>query len=71
MLEKGVELMGLAFMTVFAVLTVSAVLESILPSFRFIYKIQDKEATVTVLAVVVVSVVTATPLKPSLPFPTS
>ena len=47
------------------VLTVSTVLESTLPSFRLSYKIQDKEATVTVLAVsavVAVSVVTATPL---------
>ena len=39
---------------------------STLPSFCRSYKIQDKEATVTVLAVlavVAVSVVTATPLK--------
>ena len=55
-------------MTVLAALTVSAVLESTLPSFRLAYKMQDKEATVTilmvlaVLAVVAVSVVTATPV---------
>ena len=54
-------------MTVLAVSTVSAVLQSTLPSFHLSYKIQDKEATVTVLtvlavsAVVAVSVVTATP----------
>ena len=51
-------------MTVLAVLTGLAILESTLPSFCFYYKIQDKEATVTVLAVsavVAVSVVTATP----------
>ena len=53
-------------MTVLAVLTV---LENTLPSSRWSYKIQDREATVTVLtvlavsAVVAVSVVTATPLK--------
>ena len=61
-------------------MTVSAVLESTLPSFRLSYKIQDKEANVTVLtvsavsavvAVVAVSVVTATPLKLNPPFPTS
>ena len=57
-------------MTVLAVLTVLTVLESTLPSFSWSYKIQDKEATVTVLtvlavmAVMAVSVVTATPLKP-------
>ena len=52
-------------MTVLAVLTVSAVLESTLPSFRLSYKIQGKEATVTVLAisaVVAISDVTAPPL---------
>ena len=48
---------------------VLAVLENTLPSFRWSYKLQDKEATVTVLtalallAVVAVSVMTATPLK--------
>ena len=60
---------GVAFMTVLAVLTV---LEKTLPSFCWSYKIQDKEATVTVLtvlAVVAVSVVTATPLKLNPPFP--
>ena len=56
-------------MTVLAVLTVSAVLESPLPSFCSSYKIQCQETTVTVLtvlavsAVAAVSVVTATPLK--------
>ena len=57
-----------------AVLTVSAVLESTLPSYCLSYKIQHNEATVAVLAVsavVAVSVVTATPLKPSPPFPSS
>ena len=61
-------------MTVFAVLTVSAALKSTLPSFRLSYKIQNKEATVTVLtdlAVSSVSVMTATPLKLNTPFPTS
>ena len=59
------------------VLTVLAVLEITLPSFRWSYKIHDKEATVTdltvlaVLAVVAVSVVTATPLKLNPPFPSS
>ena len=45
-------------------MTVLAVLESNLPCLCLSYKIQDKEAAVTVLAVsavVVVSVVTATP----------
>ena len=62
-------------MTVSAVLTVLAVLESTLPSFCFSYKIQYEEAAVTVLtvlavsAVVAVSVVTATPLKLNPPFP--
>ena len=56
-------------MTVLAVLTVLAGLVNTLPSFCWSYKIQDKEATVTVLAVLAVlevtavSVVTATPLK--------
>ena len=64
-------------MTVLAVLTVSAVLQSALPSFRLSYKLQDQEATMTILtvlavsAVVAVSVVTATPLKLNPPFPTS
>ena len=64
-------------MTVLAVLTVSTVLESILPSFRLSYKIQHNDATVTVLtvlavsAVVAVSVMTATPLKLNPPFLTS
>ena len=44
---------------------------STLPSFCWSYKIQDKEATVTVLAVMAVSVVTATPLKLNPPFPSS
>ena len=49
--------------------------ESPLPSFCWSYKIQDKEATVTVLtvlavlAVMAVSVVTATLLKLNPPFP--
>ena len=46
--KRGVEFKGVALMTV------SVVLESTLPSFRLSYKIQDKEATVTVLAVVAV-----------------
>ena len=69
MSEKGgLSLRGVAFITA---LTVSAVLESTLPSFCLSYKIQDKEATVMVLAVsavVAVSVVTATPLKLNTPF---
>ena len=65
--KGGLSLRGVAFMTVLAVLTVSVVLQSGLPSFRLSYAIQDKEATVTVLtvlavsAVVAVSVVTVTP----------
>ena len=54
-------------MTVLAVL---AVLESTLPSCCLSYKIQHNEATVVVLtvsAVVAVSVMTATPLKPNPP----
>ena len=51
-------------MRVFAVLTVLVVLESTLHFFCFSYTIQCQETTVTVLAVSVVSVVTATPLKP-------
>ena len=56
------------FMTVLAGLAVLVVLGSTLPWFCWSYKIQDKEATVTVLAV---SVVTATPLKLNPPFPSS
>ena len=60
---KGrLSLRGLAFMMVSAVLTVLAVLRSTLPSFRLSCKIQDQEATVTVLTV---SVVTATPPPPT------
>ena len=65
--KGGLRLRGVAFMTVLAVLPVLAVLENTLPSFCWSYKIQDKEATVTVLtvlavlAVMAVSVVTATP----------
>ena len=61
-------------MMAFAVLMVSVVLESALPSFRLSYKVQDKEATVTVLmvsAVVAVLVVTATPPILNPPFLTS
>ena len=58
MSERGVEFKGVAFVTVLAVLTVSAVLESTLPSFLLSDKMQDKEAKVTVLVVVAVSVVT-------------
>ena len=46
-------------MTVLAVLTVSALLQSTLPCFRLSYKIQDKEATVKVLTVLAVSAVVA------------
>ena len=61
MTEKGgLGLRGVAFMTALAVLTV---LESTLPSFCLSYKIQCQETTVTVSAVVAVSVVTATPFK--------
>ena len=63
-------------MTVLALLTVVAVLESSFsPSFSLSYKIQRNEATVAVLtvlavsAVVAVSVMTATPLKLNPPFP--
>ena len=48
---------------------VLAVLESTLPSFCLSYKIQHNEATVAVLAVIAVSVMTATPLKLNPPFP--
>ena len=78
MTEKGgLGLRGVAFMTVSAVLTVLAVLESTLPSFCLSYKTQCQEATVTVMtvlavsAVVAVSVVTATPLKLKPPFSSS
>ena len=51
-------------------MTVLAVLESsTLPSFCLSYKIKHKEATVAVLAVMAVSVMTATPLKLNPPFP--
>ena len=62
-------------MTVLAVLSVLAVLESTLPSVCLPYKIQHNEATVAVLtvlavsAVMAVSVMTATPLKLNPPFP--
>ena len=58
--KGGLSLRGLAFM---AVLTGLAVLESTLPSFCWSYKRLDKKATVTVLAVMAVSVMTATPVK--------
>ena len=45
---------GVAFMTVLAVLTVWAVLESTLPSFCLSYKIQHHKATVAVLTVLAV-----------------
>ena len=47
--KRGVECKGVAFVTVWAVLTVLAVLESTLPSFCLSYKIQHNEATVAVL----------------------
>ena len=64
-------------MTVSAVLTVLAVLESTLPSSYLSYKTQHNEATVAVLTVLAVSVVmavsvmAATPLKLNPPFPLS
>ena len=74
--KRGVEFKGgVASMTVLAVWTVLAVLESTLPSSCLSYEIQYQEATVTVLtvsavsAVLAVSVVTATPLKLNPPFP--
>ena len=73
--KRGVEFRGVAFMTVLAVLTVLAALESTLPSFCLSYKIQHNEATVAVLtvlavlAVMAVSVMTAPPLKLQPPFP--
>ena len=69
--KGGLSSRGVAFMTVLAVL------ENTLPLLCWPYKMQDKEATVTVLtvlavmAVVAVSVVTATPLKLNPPFPSS
>ena len=63
------ELRGVAFMTVLAVLTVLAALDSALPSFCLSLKIQYNEAVLTVLAVMAVSVMTATPLKLNPPFP--
>ena len=59
-------------MTVLAVLTVSAVLESTLPLAYLSYKIQQNEAVLAVLAVsavMAVSVMAATPLKLNPPFP--
>ena len=58
-------------MTGLAVLTVLAVLENTLRFFCWAYKIQDEEATVTVLTVLAVMAVTATPLKLNPPFPSS
>ena len=61
-------------MTVSTVLMVLAVLENTLPSFCLSYKIQYQDAAVTVLtvlAVVAVSVMTATPLKLHPPLLTS
>ena len=46
--KGGLSLRGVAFMTVLAVLTVVAVLESTLPSFCFSFEIQHNEATVAV-----------------------
>ena len=69
--KGGLGLRGVAFMTVLAVLTALAVLESTLPSFCLSCKIQCQETPVTVLtlsAVSAVSVVTATPLKLKPPF---
>ena len=65
--KGGLGLRGVAFMTLLAVSTVLAVLESALSSSCLSYKIQCQDTTVTVLtglvvsAVVAVSVVTATP----------
>ena len=58
-------------MTVFAVLTALVVLENTLHSFCWSYKIQNEEATVTVLTLLAVWVMTATPLKLNPPFPSS
>ena len=59
--KGGLSLRGVAFMTVLAVLTALPVLETQWRAPCPPYKIQNKEATVTVLAVMAVSVVTATP----------
>ena len=67
----GLSLRRVAFMTALAVFTNLAVLQNTLPSVCWSYKIQDKEGAVAVLAVVAVSVVTATPLKLNPPFPSS
>ena len=67
-------LRGVAFMTVLAVWTGLAVLESALRSVCLFYKVQRNEAIVAVLtvlavaAVMAVSVMTATPLKLNPPF---
>ena len=66
-LKSGCRARGVAFMTVLEVLTVSVVLESTLPSFCLSYKMQDKETKGTILAIMAVSVMTATPLN-STPF---
>ena len=60
--KRGVEfecLSGVAFLTVFAILTVLAVQEKTLPSFACPTNIQGQETTIAVLAVVIV---TAAPL---------
>ena len=73
--KRGLSLRAVAFVTVLAVLTVLTVLASTLPSFCLSYKIQNNEATVAVLTVLVVSavmavsVMTATPLESNPPFP--
>ena len=70
MSEKGVEFKGGSFMMVLAVLTVVAVLESILPYFCLSYKIpRGSRDGFGGLAVVAVSVVMATPLKLNPPPP--
>ena len=72
--KGGVRLRGVDFMTVLPVLMALAVLENTLPSFYWPHKIQDEEATVTVLTVLsvltvmAVSVMTATQLKLNPPF---
>ena len=61
-------------MAVLAVWTVLEVLESTLPSFCLSYKMQHHEASVAVLAVsavMMVSIMTATPLKLKHPSPSS
>ena len=52
--KGGFGLRGVAFMTVWAVLTVLAVLESTLSFFCLSYKIQHNEAAVAVLTVLAV-----------------